>query len=186
MRSTSNLLVACVCLCVCLCVACSDKDGPPDPDAGRDATMTDTGVDAADSAVDGGGDASSDSGLDANPDAPLDARESDASEDASEDAGIDGTIGPDPCVTFTVGDPCTEGSEECGDDGRYTCDLDFRRCVPSGGRPICRGFAGATCPEDGTFTECLLNLGASGGPCLRVEEVACACPAHSDFYACPE
>lgn len=168
-------------------VACSDRDAPP-ADAGRDAATADAAGDAGrDAAGDAARDAELDSGepdsgedagdtLDA-ADAELDA--ADVGTDTGDDAGVD-------CVIFTVGDPCTEGSEECGSDGRYECDLDFRRCVPAAGRPICGGFAGAPCPPTGTFTECLLNAGASGGPCLRPEEVACACPAHDDFYDCPE
>lgn len=55
------------------------------------------------------------------------------------------------------------------------------RCAPQG-RPVCGGFAGATCPAP-YVDPCLYYAGTDFGPCLTPEERACAC-AVTDWLDC--
>ena len=118
----------------------------------------------------------------------------DAGTDAAElDAGTDAPPTVDTGVADAGRDAPRSGScppglgEFCEDDGMcpspYECDIG--RCRPQG-RPLCGGFAGATCDEP-PYTACLYNDMADFGSCLTPAEVACICadPELSADVVCP-
>jgi len=139
--------------------ACSSRENP--------TPRRDGGQDGGSSMVD----ASRESGTP--PDAPMtdagstDARAVDSGSsdagptDAGHPDGGDGTCGD-------LGKACSSPSD-CG--GGLTCG-DVPVCTPPS-RPICGGFAAATCPA--AYPSCLYCMGCDFGPCFRAEELACVC-----------
>lgn len=147
--------------------ACSTPASPTD--AGSDASVLDAPVLDAPSTDDAGTDAPA---LDAGTDAPVVA-----------DTGV-----PDAGTDAPRSSSCPPGlGEFCEDDGMcpspYECDVG--RCRPQG-RPLCGGFAGATCDEP-PYTACLYNEHADFGSCLTPAEVTCICadPELSRDVVCP-
>lgn len=177
-----TFLILAVAFALPMGTGCGD-DSTPTIDSGSDTATADTAT------GDTGGD---DTGTDAPvadapvADAPMDdaptadAPMDDAATDApTADAPADDAPA-DRCDAIQLGDRC-EGADSCGSE--YRCDSDFGRCVTGGDRPLCLGFAVAMCPDEG-FTECVINSGASGGPCLTPLEAMCVCRDHGDFYNC--
>lgn len=158
-----------------LLLACGDDGAAVDagaaadagdrPDGGRDAGGRDAGsvedagpADAGREASDAGADAGveTDGGDDAG---AADAGRADA---GRRDAGPGGGCG-------RLGEACFPGAD-CGPG--LEC-VDGIACVPPG-RGTCGGFVGAPCPSDGPPV-CTYFPRADYGPCLTVEEAACAC-----------
>ncbi len=127
------------------------------------------------------------SGLDASradaaalPDAGM-SRDAGTSDASASDAGRLADAGafdapPSTCHP-ALGAPC---------DDRTPCDVGFEcqvgRCGPQG-RPLCGGFAGATC-DTAPYPVCLYYTSADFGPCLTRAERDCLCVRAPESFVC--
>lgn len=153
-------------LLVCA-LACGDDDDTVTDDPTEDASVADGG-----SSQEDGGSEATDAGSD--PDGgpgPVDAAP------PTDDAGELPDLGTAPCDGLLLGTPC-----------RDSCSRGFECvegvCLPGSMRAGCGGFAGAMCTTR-AFPNCATYSGSDYGPCLSEEEMACACSALTDIFACP-
>ena len=168
LRTCSTLLIA-----LLLAAGCGDDNMATDAGFAVDADVRDAGFDAGEPAQDAG------AGFDAGSDASTVDAGADAGTvvDAGSDAGAATDSGSgDPDAGAACGDlgkMCT-GDSDCG--GGFGCNGSV--CLPTG-RPICGGFAGATCPAG---LVCQYLSSADFGPCLTPDESACACMGAARTY----
>jgi len=167
-----------------LLLACSHRDGGAPVDAGpRDAgAAVDSGAAAVDAGSEDAGSqdaGSQDAGTIDAGSTSTDAGTTDARSNDDAGGGDAGPLGE----CGTLGRSCADG-RSC--TAPYVCDESRRVCVPEG-RTLCGGFAGATCTDSRTFTECLFYTGADFGPCLTFAEAACVCAdaTRRGTFQCP-